>query len=102
MSEPDALEHGSDALGLGFARNSALLEPEANIVGHRQMGKERIVLKHQADVALVCRQSCQVLAAQGDAARAGLQEARDEAERRGLAAARGAEQGHEFTLADIE
>ena len=39
MAKADALEHGGNPLGARFPANAALLEAEADIVGHRQMRK---------------------------------------------------------------
>ena len=49
MRKPDALERGL-RLGAGFAAGERF-QPEGDIVEDGEMGKEREVLKHQADAA---------------------------------------------------
>jgi hypothetical protein len=56
------------------------------------MGEKRVVLKDDADVSLVRGNAGEVVAADRDAPAVGLHEAGDEAQKRGLAAARGPEQ----------
>ena len=66
------------------------------------MREQRIVLEHQADVALDGRQPGQVATAERDRARGRLQETGHQAQRRGLAAAAGAEQRNELALRDVK
>jgi hypothetical protein len=57
--------------------------------------EERIGLEHHRDIALVGRQHRHILAADQDAAGRGVLETGKHAQRRRLAAAGGAEQGHQ-------
>ena len=66
------------------------------------MGKQRVVLEHGVDVALVGRHAFGGLAENLDMALVGLLEAGDEAQAGGLARARGAEHGEELALGDVE
>jgi hypothetical protein len=62
--------------------------------------EERVRLEDRVDVALVRRQSCDVAVADQELALVWLLEARDQAQRRRLAAAGRAEQGQELAAAD--
>src|SRR5215204_4796592 len=77
-------------------------QPVANVVGDGEIGKERIGLEDDAEVALGRRQRRDVLALLMDGARALRIEAGDGAQQGGLAAARGAEETDELALDDIE
>ena len=80
----------------------ALLEPVGHVVQHRHVGKQGVLLKDRVDVALVRRQADGVHAPDQDLAGVRLLEPRDEPERCGLPAARGAKEGEELTFADPE
>ena len=84
------------------ARQAAHLQRKADILGHAHVGKQRVVLEHHADAALLDRHGGDVLAGHEDAAAARLLEARQHGERGRLARARGAEQGQEFAGLDLE
>ena len=66
------------------------------------MREERVVLEHHADVALERRPARDRLALEKDLARGRGKEPGDQAERGGLAAARGPEQRHELAFAHLE
>ena len=66
------------------------------------MREQRVGLEDDAHIAPVRRHPRDVLAADQDAAGGRLDEARDHAQRRRLAAARGAEQRDEFAAPDLE
>ncbi len=66
------------------------------------MVEQGVALEDGVHVALVGRQRCDVLTGQQHRALAGVAEAADHAERGGLAAARGAEQGEEVAGLDVE
>jgi hypothetical protein len=68
-------------------RHLAHAEPKGHVLRHRAMREERIGLEHHAHVAPVHRQVGDVLATDMDAAGVRQFEARDHAQRRGLAAA---------------
>src|SRR5690606_24994309 len=69
-----------------------------DVFRHRHLGKEREVLKDDADVAPLRRQVGGVPPADQDAAFIGRFKPRDHADQRGLAAAGGADHGQELAL----
>ena len=77
-------------------------QPERDVLEHVHVREERVGLEHHVDVPLGRRHVRDVAAAQQDAAAARLLEARDHAQRRRLAAARGAEHREELALVDLE
>ena len=98
--EIDGLEHLGNALGNLCLADAAHLEAIGHIVEDRHVRKERIALEHEAEVALVGRDAGDVLAVEEHLARPGLRKAGNQAQRRGLAAARRAQQGNELSLLD--
>ena len=96
-------QHLRDArldLGVGHLPD---LQAVADVPGHRHVGKQRIGLEHHADIALLDRQVRDVdPVEQHLAAGVGFFEAGDDAQRRGLAAARGAEEHDGLTGMDGE
>ena len=78
------------------------LEAEGDVLADREMREQRIALEHDADVAPVRGQLRHVLPAHHDAARIAMRETRDDAQQRGLAAARWPQQRHEFAGTDGE
>ena len=66
------------------------------------MRVERIILKDHGDVAILRRQVIDDLAADINGAGGDFLEARDHAQRRALAATRGADQNDEFIVGNIE
>ncbi len=77
-------------------------QPEGDVLRHRHVREQRIALEHHAGVAPPRRQQRDVLARQPDVAGRRLDEARDHAQGRGLAAARGAQQHQKFAVGDRE
>src|SRR5205814_7085317 len=63
---------------------------------------ERVVLEHHRDVAVARRQVVDHLAADPDLAARDVLEPGDHAQGRRLAAARGADKGHELPVGDLE
>jgi hypothetical protein len=102
VGQADKLEQLGDAsLDLG-TRALGVLEAEGDIPGDRQVGEQRVGLEDDAVIALRRRQGRDVAPALLDRA-AGLQvEAGDGTQKRGLAAARRAEEADELSLADVE
>ncbi len=86
----DQLAHHAAAFHLGRAAD---LQAIADVALHRHLRKQRIVLEHHAHAALLDGQLRHVGAAEGDAG-AGVRRLQpgDQAQQRGLAAARGAQQ----------
>ena len=102
MLEADEPQGLGDAAGHLRGLDLAHLQPEGDVLRHRQMREERVALKHQAGVALPGRQSRDVAIAETHRPRARLDEARHDAQRRRLAAAGRAEQHHELPVGDVE
>jgi hypothetical protein len=93
-------QHGFDADVPFLFRDAADLQTVGDITGDVHVRKQRVVLKHHADFPLVGRDVVHPLAADQDLAAVRAQESRGQIEQRGLAAAGGAEQGHELALPD--
>ena len=84
-------------------RSSRLeLEPEGDVLGDRHVREQPVGLEHHVDVALGGRHPGHVLALQQDPAARRLDEARDHAQRRRLAAAARAEHREELAAGDLE
>jgi hypothetical protein len=84
------------------AGDTAHLEREGHVVEHREMGEERVALKHHRRAAPGGREIRHVVGAQHDVAAAHLLVAGDHPQRGGLAAARGAEQAAVDAGRDLE
>ncbi len=100
--EGDELEHLVDLLldlGPGYA---LFPQREGDVLKDVQMGEEGVALENGVDVALVGRHVLDVLAEEDDIALIGALKARDQAQRRGLAAAGGTQQRQKLVVIDIE
>ena len=98
-SRPTALSDALHAaLGLGRGQGPAV-QPDAHVLLHGQPGKEREVLEHDGRARMDALERDSVLF---DAARARRNQADEDAQERGLAAARGAEDGHDLARAHLE
>ena len=84
------------------ARDPALAEPERHVLEHREVRPERVVLEDHAEVALPRRDRVDDLVVDHDAAFVGGDEAGEQAQQGGLAAARRPQQGVELAGADRE
>ena len=93
-------QHLVHGLGHRAFRLAQHLQAEADILGHRQMGEEGIVLEHGVDRPLEGRQVVDRLAAEDDAPLGGMIESGDQPQQGGLAAARRPEQRKELALAN--
>jgi hypothetical protein len=71
-------------------------QAEGDVLEHRHVAEQRVVLEHKAHVALAHMHVGGVFAAEMDAAHVGRLQPGDDAQQRGLAAARGAEQRDQF------
>ena len=78
------------------------MQREGDVLADRQRRVERVELEHHGDVALRGRQVVHALAGDDDVARGGALEPGDHAQRRRLAAARGAEQADDLAGRDRE
>ena len=95
-------DHLGDAdVDLG-TRHLRALQPERDIVPHRKMRKQRVVLEHHVDRALVRQHLRDIGAVQQDAAFVRRLEAGQHPQQRGLAAAARTEQREKFAAPDIE
>ena len=83
-------------------RHAAKLQAVADVVGHGQVRKQRVVLEDDADVALGGRQARDVPPVEHDRALRQALEARDEPQQRRLPGAARAEQGQELARRDRE
>ncbi len=83
--------------GRRFSRD---LEAEADVLGDRHVGEQRVGLEHHADRAPVGAQVGDVPAVDADRPFRRRLEAGDHAQRRRLAAAAGAEESHQFAALD--
>ena len=99
LDQLERLGHARADLVLGHL---PALEPEGHVVGDVEVLEQRVALEDRVHVALVGRHGLHRLALEVDASLAGLLEAGHHAQRRGLAAARGAEQREELALLDLE
>ena len=85
-----------------LARHLAVGEAVGHVVGHREVGEQRVRLEHDAVVALGRRQPRDVAPGELDAAGGLHLEPGDDAQQRGLAAARRPEKADELALGDVE
>eukprot|EP01133_Synstelium_polycarpum_P020280 gene20280-biopygen16633 len=86
---------------VGFSLGDiAHLQAEADVLAHRHVRKQRIVLEHHAETAILRLQRVDALVIDEYAAARRGEQAGDAIERGGFAAAGGAEQSDELALAD--
>ena len=106
LRELDEVEQIADALGDRVTRGSlgALPRPQAvaDVVGHRHVLEERVVLENEADLALLHRDARRVGAAEDDAARVGALQPGDDTQQRRLTRSRWPEQCQQLAGADLE
>jgi hypothetical protein len=88
------------SLGPHAARLDA--QAEGDVLEHRHVAEQRVVLEHEAHLPLAHVHVGGVLAREQDAARVGRLQARDDAQQRGLAAARRAQQREQLARADVQ
>ncbi len=90
----------ADHLRLLFPGDFADIQPERHILRHRHVRPQRVGLEHHARVALVGRRVGDILAVEGDAPLGRVDEPRDHAQQRGLAAAGRPEQEEQLAGLD--
>ena len=100
--EAERLRDLVDALLAHGLRHLAQLQAEAEVVAHRHVRVERVVLEHHRDVALARLHVGDVGVADRDRAVGDLLEAGDHPQQRRLAAAGRADQHHELAVRDLE
>ena len=99
------LDHGERVFRLGLALGLGhTLDPETigDVLADRHVRKQRVVLEHRVDVALVGRHAFGGFAEDLDMTLVRLLEAGNETQAGRLARARGAEHGEELALGDVE
>ena len=100
--ELDQREHVGDALGDFVLGQAFLLEAEGDVALDGEVREQRVALEHHIDRPPMRRHGCKIGAVEQDAAGVRPLEAGDQAQQRGLAAARGTEQGEELALINVE
>ena len=78
------------------------LEAVGDVVGHRHVAEQRVMLEDEADAPLLNRERARVLAVEGERARGHRLQPGDQAEKRGLARAGRPEQRQKFAGLDAE
>ena len=85
-----------------LARRASHLQAKRQVLPHRHVRVEGVVLKHHGDVAFARLKLIHPTLANANLARADLLEPRKHAERRALAAARRSDQDDELAVGDLE
>ena len=98
----DEVQDGGDAGGGLPFWHAALDQTEGDVVGHREMRKERVILKHHRGVASMWREIVDRSVTNRDRSRIGALESADQAKRRALSTSGRAEKGHELTGWDLQ
>ena len=103
LHEFQELVHAAANFGLGRPLPSAFdTQPEGDILEHGEVAEQRVVLEHEADLALTHVRVRGVLAIDDDLARIRKVEPGDDAQERRLSAPRRAEQRHELAGGDVD
>jgi len=100
--QADQRQHFLDAVGDVVAVGALAAQAVGHVLGHRQVGKQRVRLEQDAVVARLRFGVRDVAPGQHDGAAVLALEAGDGAQQGGLAAARGAQQAHQLPGADVE
>ena len=91
------------ALRAAAARRGLHAQAEGDVLEHRHVPEQRVVLEHEADLALArVRRRSRPRRANRTLPASGVFEARDDAQQRGLAAARRPEQRDQLARRDVE
>jgi hypothetical protein len=93
-------EHARDPLADQVARGVPGAQAVGDVLVHRHVREQRVVLEHHADVAAARGQVIDGAAVHPDAARGGHDEAADDPQQRGLATAARAQQGDQLARLD--
>ena len=100
LLEPENASRFADALVDLFFRRLSQLEAEGDVVVHAQVWVERVALEDHRDVAVASRQAIHDAVTDSQDAFTDVLEPGDHAQRRRLAATRGADQHHELPVGD--
>ena len=101
-AQTDQTQHALDLLLDDVFRLLFEIETESNIVIHVQMRKQRVFLEYRVDLALVRRQTGNILAVKQHLTVIGVEKARNDAQECGFAAAGRAEQRDEFVFMNVQ
>jgi hypothetical protein len=102
LGQADAVEPlGREPPGLALAHSLAA-RPERHVVQRGQVREQQVVLEHHADRTPVGRPVAPLLTTEPDVAAGEREQAREGAQRGGLARAVRAEQRHDLALGDVE
>ena len=77
-------------------------QAEGDVLEHRHVAEQRVMLEHEADMALAGAARERILAVEGDLAGIRPVEAGDDPQQRGLAGARRPEQRQQLAVADLQ
>src|SRR5690606_34023446 len=103
LYQVEQLRGAAADLGLGGTRRAgAHLQPETDILGDRHVLEQRVVLEHEADIALLHGAVRGDLFAEVDGAAGRPLQPGDQAKQRRLARTGGAEERDQFTRPDVE
>ncbi|CPK71638.1 Uncharacterised protein [Bordetella pertussis] len=102
VGQTHEFERGGDLVADLGARQAPLDQAEGNVVPHRHVRPQRIVLEHHADIAVPGRRGADVAAVDQQLPMALPVEAGDQAQQGGFARSRRAEQGEEFAGLDMD
>ena len=102
IADAENLRGAGDLLADHRLAGAAIAQAEGEIVVHRHVLVQRVILEHHRDVAVLGRQPVDDALADADGARAHLLEPGDEPQRRRLAAARRSDQHDELLVLDLE
>ena len=102
IGEVDEREHRGDARRDLLPRPLAAFEPVRDVPCNRHVGKQRIRLEDDAEIALARGDIEEVASVEADIRRVRKLEPRDDPQQRRLAAARRTEEAHEFAEVDVE
>ena len=98
LHQRQGLGHPAGGLPLSAPGDDA----EGHVLAHGEMGEQGVVLEDHAEMPALGRQGGDVLALHPDAAAVRRLEAGDQAQGRGLAAARGTQQGEDLPLRHLQ
>ena len=102
MRELDKTKRFVNLLSNGFARRAPLTQAERDVLGYGEVGEQRVVLEHHANIASIRRHAARRTAANADIAAIDLFIARDESQHCRLTAAARAEQRDELPLPGLQ